>query len=80
MIDLQIDLHGIELPIHYQMYEGYIEWRIRIQHYPPTPFDELMFTMVRMHYTTFIESIIKEHYHWKMEEEARATPPDEPPF
>lgn len=82
MIDLKIDLLGSEIDIRYQMHDfGYIEWRIvAVITGTPSIHTELLFTMIRIHYSAFIESIIQEHYHWKMEEEARAHPPDEPPF
>jgi hypothetical protein len=79
MIKLELDLLGTTIQVTYQIHDNdYIEWRVLTEVGTPTHHTELLFTMIRMHYTIFIEGIIKEHYHWKMEAEARGIDPNVP--
>jgi hypothetical protein len=76
-----IRLLGTDLTIRYQPHENYMEWRMVHEHSVPSQMEhEFLDSLLRIHYTTFIEGALREHYHWKMEEESRGIDPNSPPF
>jgi hypothetical protein len=78
MYTVAVKLMGMHINVRYQFHDNnYIEWRIMHDH-AYTPEMELMDCIIRVHYTAFIEGALREHYHWKMEEEARGIDPNEP--
>lgn len=81
MYETSINLMGISIEIRYQIHEeGYIEWEISNGPYADEQHCavmELLDTVLRVTHIPYIESTIREHNHWRCEEEARAYPPDE---
>ena len=83
MIETNITLLNINIWICYQIFDdNYIDWQIVSTNKTGDDDDDdqiencliLLATVLRANHTTYIESVIREHYHWHMEEQYRMHP------